>query len=1414
MTPQNEPSDTAEGAIQEIPAFESTPDIESERLSEPVDAELPPRLPFTVVGVGASAGGLEAYTDFLQACRTDSGIAFVLIQHLSPRHESVMAELLAKHTTMPVLQVTDSLKVEPNHVYVIRPGYTMTIRDGHLHLGPSAAERMQRRPIDDFFRSLAEEQRDRAICVILSGTGSNGTAGAQSIKAVGGLCIAQDPDSAKFPAMPRSLIDTGLADAILQPAEMFTVISRFAARTERNGKESDADTIFRRERQAVNEVIAILRTRLRHDFSGYKKPTIVRRIQRRMTLLQVETMPDYVRHLRQNPGEVTALNDDLMIHVTGFFRDPEVWEKLSERVIVPLVAEKDDGAAIRCWVTACSSGEEAYTLGILLLEAAEAANKRFDIKIFATDTAERSLRDARAGTFAGGIESEIQPKRLDRFFEKDEVFYRVRKELRELVVFAPQNVLQDPPFSRLDICTCRNLLIYIEPEVQRRVLSMIHFGLREGGTLLLGTSETTTGAEDLFEPIDKKYRLFRRIGPTRHGALDFPLPHVRLRTGNGNGDGENDADGSHGDMRMLPRAAVQSLAAKALLDRFTPAAMVVDRAGEIVYFHGSTERFLIQPRGEPTRDMLSLAREEVRGSLRTAFQRSLAQGMSVHVRDGTIGEGASRTRIEVNVSPLDGRPTANYFLVTFSEHPEPPPPNLNIDGESNTQLADELRRVRDELQSTIEELQTSNEEMKASHEEVTSVNEELQSTNEELETSKEELQSLNEELTTVNAQLQAKMEELERTTNDLGSLLSSTDIAVIFLDTQFRIRRYTPAMKDLMDLIPGDMGRPLNDMARKFDDPELLNDARAVLERLAPIEREIVSSEGRWYVRRALPYRTMDSRIEGVVITFVDINARRLAEAARQAEEERVRDLLLIMRAGVYQTNMDGTIAYYNPRAAELWGHEPNLNDAQWALTGGWHVTRPDGSRVEPANSPMADVLRNGVPVIDLEVVLERKDHSKIDVLSNITPLRDPNGTLVGAVNVFQDISELKRTELALRHAKDAAESASRVKDEFLATLSHELRTPLSAILIWAQLLGDKSPAPAHLAEGLEVIRQSGEAQKRLIEDLLDSARITSGKLRLDMAPMELRPVIEETIEAVLPTASAKQIVIDTDFGDEIGLVMADASRMRQIAWNLLTNAVKFSGNRQRIHVALHQQHEQIIFRIVDSGRGIASDFLPHVFERFRQAESVTVRTAGGLGLGLAIVKQLVEMHNGTIQVESEGLGKGSAFTIRLPRLSSEPAIVLGETAGRNRPRESTHGIRVATVPPLRTDLASARILLVEDQPETRQAVRKLLENAGAIVLEYGNATTAIAGFETAMARIIVADIGLPDIDGCAMLGRIRAAEAATGRQPTPALALTAFAHDHEAHRFLAAGFQQVMAKPFEPAAFLDAVAALSGVTL
>jgi two-component system CheB/CheR fusion protein len=1348
------------------------PLAEHDRQAQPVDVEEPPRLGFPVVGIGASAGGLESIMEFFSAMRPDSGMAFIIVQHLPPDRETMIPQILGKKTAMPVEQIEAGTQVEPDHVYVIRPGRTLTLRDGRLHLGEPLAKPMHSRPIDDFFKSLAEEQRERAIAVVMSGMGSNGAAGAQAVKAVGGLCVAQDPESAAYPSMPRHLIEAGYADYILRPKDMPEMLLGYAGHPYAKERGGLVDAALVRNQQHVREILAVLRTRTRHDFSGYKKPTLMRRIQRRMGLARVTKLGEYARILRQTPSEVSALADDLLIHVTGFFRDPQAWETLRERVIVPLIGGREAGSSVRAWVSACSSGEEAYTLAMLLVEECERIGKTLDIKVFATDTAERMLQNARHGIYPGGIEAEITPDRLERFFQRDDAVYRVRQDLRERVVFAPQNVLQDPPFSRLDIVTCRNLLIYLEPQLQHRVLALLHFGLREGGAMFLGTSETVGGLEDLFEPVDKKARIFKRIGPTRHGTVEFPLPRALAHPG--------EPAPVETASRTAPRLSVAQMTTRALLEHHTPAAVTIDRDYRIVYYHGNTTPFIAQPSGEPTRDLMALIRDPVRGAARAALHRAMSHNEPVTVEDGVVEVyPGHRHHIAVTASPIGSKTEPDLFVLSFQLREERPSEPLAGAPADRQESAEDLRRMRSELQSTIEELQTSNEELKAAHEEVVSTNEELQSMNEELETSREEMQSLNEELSTVNSQLQAKMEEYQAVTNDLASLLTSTDIAVLFLDTRFRIRRFTPQVKELLEVIATDVGRPLNDLARKFDDPTLLDEAQVVLERLTPSEREISVQGGRWFMRRLTAYRTADNRIDGVVVTFVETTARHRVEEALGRGEEQFRRAIEEAPIPVIMQAENGEVLQVSRAWSEMTGY--TLLDIP--VADAWLNLLP-GESAAAVRSGLRDLFRGDVRTLNFEFPIRRRsgdDREWSFTASSPGVLPDGQRFIVG---MGVDITSRKLAEREMRASTRAIEAASAMKDQFLANISHELRTPLSVILMWAKLLARNGvPAPEQ-GEAIETIVRSAESQRRLIEDLLDMTRISSGKLRIQLRPIDVNRVARSAIESARPLAEAKGLKLAAAYDEKVGTLTADPGRLEQVIWVLLSNAVKFTPEGGSVSLKVSGEPGWVTLVVSDTGIGITPEFQGRIFRPFVQedeAAGTTPRT--GLGLGLSIAKSLVEMHKGTISVASPGPGGGSTFTVRLPTTLS----AMSESAEANPGAADGRS------------LSGMSVLLVEDNLDALRGFQMALEGAGAKVATAPSGKSALALFPGLKPDVIVSDVSMPEMTGIDLLKAVRDYETRHNMPRTGAIALTAMATNSDRAACAAAGFDEFVAKPVAP---------------
>ena len=832
-----------------------------------------------IVGIGASAGGIEALTRFLKAMPADSGMGFVVVLHLDPSHESQLAHVLASSTAMEVVDVADGMPVLPNRVHVIVPDRYLTVRGGALRLSEPTEAHGHRYPVDILFESLAEDQHERAIGIILSGTGTNGTHGLQALKAEGGLVLVQDPATARFDGMPGSAISAGMADQVLAPEEMPAVLLRYL----RHGYIADPQALATAPDGApgLDALLGILHAQSGHAFTGYKPETLVRRVHRRMGLANLDDLGSYTDAVRADPAEQKALARDLMISVTGFFRDPEAWQALDEAVIAPLVALRAADQPIRIWVPCCATGEEAYTVAMLVAERAAAAGKRFDLKIFATDPQDENLNAARSGVYPSAAVEAIPPALLERYFTKLDGSCEVKKELRASVVFAPQNLLRDPPFSRMDLITCRNFLIYLKPEAQGRTLRLFHFALREQAHLLLGSSESVGRLDDLFDIVSKKWRIYRRIGPTRHDIIDFPVHYAA--------DSAARAQAKAAGTAPQPPAGIADLARRALLQRYAPASVLIDRRGRALYFHGQTGPYLEPPPGEPTRDLVAMAREGLRAQLRGAVRQAAAEGQEVVFHARLRRDGAARA-VVVTVCPVNAPDGAEgLLLVSFAEQAEPPPADRvadagGEDGRSLRAVEEELRATRAELSSTIEQMEGANEELKASNEEITSMNEELQSTNEELDTSREELQSYNEELHTINNQLQHKVRELEDATNDLNNLLSGTEIATIFLDSTLRIKWFSETSVELLDLLSADIGRPLSTFALKVADENLLRDAQAVLERLLPIEAEVRSAAGRWYLRRLLPYRTQDHGVDGVVLTFIDITERRAAaEAVNEA---------------------------------------------------------------------------------------------------------------------------------------------------------------------------------------------------------------------------------------------------------------------------------------------------------------------------------------------------------------------------------------------------------------------------------------------------------------------------------------------------------------------------------------------------
>lgn len=832
---------------------------------------------FPIVGVGASAGGLEALEHFLSHVPTASGMAFVIIQHLDPTHKGMMPELLQRVTSMKVIQVKDRTLVQPDCVYVIPPNKDMSILHGMLYLLAPAAPRGLRLPIDFFLRSLAQDQQEHGVGVILSGMGSDGTLGLRSIKEQAGLVLVQTPASARFDSMPRNAIDAGLADIVAPAEELPAKLVAYLRHTPLIARTEA--TLEDKVQSALDKVIILLRTHTGNDFSHYKRNTLYRRIERRMGIHQIAKLAGYVRYLQENSQEQGLLFKELLIGVTNFFRDPAVWKLLVEQTLPALLAERSPGQILRAWVAGCSTGEEAYSLAIVFKEAIERLKPKadFTVQIFATDLDRDAIDTARLGLFPENIAADVSADRLKRFFTKEERGYRLRKEIRAMVTFAPQNLIMDPPFTKLDILCCRNLLIYLSAEVQKKLMPVFHYSLKPGGILLLGSAETVGDAAELFNPLNSKARIFRRreslLRPER---IAFPASFSASPSGL-----------SEVAPAVKPRASLQSLADQLILQHYAPPAVLTNDKGDIFYVSGRTGKYLEPTAGKANWNLLAMAREGLRYELPGAFQKALHQQAGVTLRGLTVGTDGGTQCVDVNIRRLvEPGPMQGLVMIVFTDVDVPLAATAaarsrkpHAEAPRVAELEQELQQAQAEARATHEEMQTSQEELRSANEELQSTNEEMQSTNEELTTSKEEMQSMNEELQTVNVELQAKVDELSRTSNDMKNLLDSTDIATLFLDKNLHVQRFTPQATKIIKLIPADAGRPITDLASDLLYPELVADAREVLRKLAAIEKPVGASDGRWFSVRIMPYRTMDDRIDGLVITFANITEAKNLEA-------------------------------------------------------------------------------------------------------------------------------------------------------------------------------------------------------------------------------------------------------------------------------------------------------------------------------------------------------------------------------------------------------------------------------------------------------------------------------------------------------------------------------------------------------
>lgn len=957
-----------------------------------------------VVGIGASAGGLEALEQFFASAPKDGGIAYVVVQHLEPRHPSLLAELLGRCTQMPVGSISDGEALEPNRVFVIPPNAALTVRKGVLHISPPVNE--PRAPINIFFKSLAEDRGELAVGILLSGTGTDGAFGLRAIREHGGFTLAQPPETAKHPSMPQHAITAGFVDEVLAVEAMPARVLEHAA-----GLANGAGGRPVREtevRESLGKICEVMRRVTGHDFSGYKEGTLLRRIRRRIQLLRIDSAAEYVKRLMRDGEEPSLLLRDLLIGVTQFFREPAAFDALAEEVIPRLLEDNDAERPIRIWVPGCASGEEVYSIAILLQEQRLATGAMRPIQLFATDIDGEALAAARAGKYRADIADHLSPERLERFFTRADGGYQVVKGLRDLCIFSAHNLLRDPPFSSLDLISCRNLLIYLAPGLQSKVIPVLHYALRRGGFLFLGSSEELSSHRELFEAVDKKHRILQRKETLVRPMLEFPLEGPRTA--------RSTATPLVAHPRGFnPKQTVMQAFERMLLEHFAPAAAVVDERGEMLCLSGKRSPVLQVPAGLATNNLLNYAEGTLRDALRTTLAQSAMTRAEVIGPEVVTEVAKAPRRLRVTASPAPGALAQSGLYAVVIEDLG----SALISSAKTTaalsrdpmieQLENELMTTRADLQASNEELESAIEELKSSNQELTSTNEELQSANEELRTSQEELQSVNEELETVNSELRQKVHELGVANSDLQNLYSSTEVATIFLDRELKLAKFTPAATTLFHFIDSDVGRPLSDLAPRFAGTDLLSDVKEVLRALVPVEREIRAGDA-WFILRVLPYRTLDDVIAGAVITFADVTKLKRAQAALKERERLLNDVIEGSPSLVYLKDMQGRFLAVNKRLEGLLG----LTREQLKGKTDFDVLPKDKAEYYREHDRRVAELREP---LEIEEVADFRDGRHVFLASKF-PLLDAEGHVYGVGSISHDITERKRVEDALRESE------------------------------------------------------------------------------------------------------------------------------------------------------------------------------------------------------------------------------------------------------------------------------------------------------------------------------------------------------------------------------------------------------------
>ncbi|MGP8437951.1 chemotaxis protein CheB [Paraburkholderia fungorum] len=1309
-----------------------------------------------IIAIGASAGGLHALSRFFRAASEIPGdVAFVIVVHLAPGSESHLPGLLAKDTHLPVSAIEDGEMLRAGHVYVIPPNVFVVIEQSTFRLRAAVDRPAIPMPIDAFFASLAADQHDRAIGIVLTGANADGSAGLRAIKAEGGMVMAQTPETAEHGTMPSHAIATGLVDYVLPVEDMPAALFDYIRRSTGGMPQAAIDLPQPVDLEPVLRALAAAGS----DFRGYKRGTLQRRIARRMAVNQVDSLDAYCDVLKASAEEAQALSLDMMIGVTEFFRDPDAWTALSERVVTALLEDPESEQPIRLWVPGCATGEEAYSMAMLMTEEIEKRRATRSFMILASDVNRVALAHARQGVYSASVASPVGEARLDRFFQSHNDGFQIRQELRETVLFTPQNLIADPPFSRVDLISCRNLLIYLEPEAQQRVFELFHFALNPKRYLFLGRSESTDPDSTQFQEVSRAWRIYQRSPIVAAAPTSYRFSARTARR-------EEFPPASRVGVRSKGYA---ELVNATLLEEHHAASVLINSAHQVLYVSGSTDEYLTQPAGEPTGNILDMAREGLRLKLRIVLRRAIQDQAGSPVSEVVADGGAPAVKITVT-RPFDTTHAGKALLVIFARLPTTERPALTVPSGADSDLwhlESELRTTQVELGSTIEELEESNSELRVSNEEILSMNEELRSANEELETSKEELQAVNEQMNVVNAQLEQKVHQLEVLNEDVTNLLASTEIATLLLDRQGLIKRFTPSAVRILGLAPPDIGRRIVEVLGNPLGNALSSEVDRILMGVdQQIEKEIETATAEWFVRRITPYIAVHGTPpSGVVVTWTDITHLKLSD-------EHARRLAAVVQDSndaVTVFDLKGRFLAWNKAASTMYGYSETE-----ALRMTVSDLMPRGARQDHID--FVRHAEHNEALHSYETQRVTKGGQVVDIWLTLSVLTDDGGKAIAVASTERDLVNRSVSNAYLRERAEQLAVADRRKNEFLATLGHELRNPLAALVSAGNLLASETAAVTQKDWAAGVIQRQGHAMMLLVNDMLDIARITSGSIELNRQTVLLKTIVQSAIEVCRPIIDERCHTLSVSLPEEPIWLNVDPTRLSQVIENIVINAAKYTASGGSVQLQATRMAHRLLLSIKDNGRGIPSSMLGSLFDMFVQGPSSDGQRQNGLGVGLSVVRRLVELHGGTVRAISDGM-TGSEFIVDLPL---DPGAI---------PEEQIDSQSAAAV------ALPRRILIIDDNADASEALAMLLANAGHQVETCRDGVSGLSAVATFSPDVVLLDIGLPDMDGYEVARRLR--EHGSNRNVI-LIAVTGYGLPADRLRSAEAGFDHHLTKPVD----------------